>query len=727
MKTVDVIIPIYRGRAELQRCLESLLRHPQQTPHQLILIDDASPEPEMKAYLGGLQQAHPGILVLENPANLGFVGTVNRGMALHGERDLVLLNSDTEVANDWLDRLVACAYAGERVGTVTPFSNNATICSFPHNCESNELPAGWDLESLDLVFREVNRGEAVEVPTGVGFCMYIRRDCLREVGLFDEARFGRGYGEENDFCRRAAAAGWRNLLCCDTFVFHEGAVSFTHEKQERVENALRVLDRLYPDYHRLVYEHIAQDPAQPARYRARIELLRRSPRHRVLFVTHHLGGGTAKHLRELAAHLRNEMDTLVIKPVRDGVVSLDLDGGRGIETLLFALPQELPGLVYLLRHIGLSRIHFHHTLGVETSIWGLPAQLGVPCDVTLHDYHFINANPTQTDAKGRFRADPAGQSSNYPLPVPLAQWQANQRPLLEAAERVIAPSGFAVELYRRHFPNARYRVAFHPEWEQQAPYPAVTPTLLGAEERLRVLVFGAISLEKGADLLEAVANLAAEQVRPLEFHLIGYAYRPLDRSVREHGPYDEAGIITQIQALGPHLVWFPALWPETYSYTLSEALMAGTPILAPDLGAFPERLQGRPLTWVRPWDAPPEAWLDCFERIAADLRRAGDRPQSWEGQPGRDEAFYRHQYLADTPPPQAAPAPLDAEWLAGALALSRALAADQRQVGRRERLLVMLVRLRQRRMGRLVSRLIPVALQRRVKRNLSRRPIHELI
>ena len=56
--------------------------------------------------------------------------------------------------------------------------------------------------------------------------MYIRRAALADIGLFDAEAFGRGYGEENDFCLRASARGWRHLLACDTFVYHEGAVSF---------------------------------------------------------------------------------------------------------------------------------------------------------------------------------------------------------------------------------------------------------------------------------------------------------------------------------------------------------------------------------------------------------------------------------------------------------------------------------------------------------------------
>lgn len=114
--------------------MESLLHHHQQTFRQIILIDDdacASPEPEVKAYLRELQRVNAGIAALGNAHNLGFVGTVNRCMALHEKQEVLQLNSDTEVANEWLDRLAACACGGERIGSVTSFSNNATIWSFP--------------------------------------------------------------------------------------------------------------------------------------------------------------------------------------------------------------------------------------------------------------------------------------------------------------------------------------------------------------------------------------------------------------------------------------------------------------------------------------------------------------------------------------------------------------------------------------------------------------------
>jgi hypothetical protein len=121
------------------------------------------------------------------------------------------------------------------------------------------------LAALDRLFATANAGRAVDLPTAVGFCMYIRRACLDRVGLFDAGRFGRGYGEENDFCMRAASAGWRSLLAGDVFVYHEGAVSFSDERAVLTVNAGRTLADLHPDYVHKVREFTARDAASALR------------------------------------------------------------------------------------------------------------------------------------------------------------------------------------------------------------------------------------------------------------------------------------------------------------------------------------------------------------------------------------------------------------------------------------------------------------------------------
>jgi hypothetical protein len=154
---VEIVLPVYGGLDVLGRCLSSLFAAKCRTPWHLTLINDASPQPEVGPWLRELALKHPEVTVLTNARNLGFVGTVNLGMRLAGRRDVVLLNSDTEVANDWLDRLHRAAWAEPRAGTVTPFSNNATICSHPRFCEDNPMPSGHTTASLDRLFARPTR------------------------------------------------------------------------------------------------------------------------------------------------------------------------------------------------------------------------------------------------------------------------------------------------------------------------------------------------------------------------------------------------------------------------------------------------------------------------------------------------------------------------------------------------------------------------------------------
>jgi GT2 family glycosyltransferase len=261
---IDVIIPVYKGLAQTRRCIESVLASRQATPCEIVAVDDASPEADITSYLDALA-AGKRITLVRNERNLGFVQSVNRGMSLHADRDVVLLNSDTEVANDWLDRLCKSAYAYPDVGTVTPFSNNATICSYPFEGWTRGTPGALGIAELDRLFASTNAGRTVDLPTGVGFCMLIRRACLEQIGPFDAERFGRGYGEENDFCLRAAGAGWRSVLAGDVFVYHEGGVSFSGERLELTTNAGKTLMDLYPDYMRKVREYVRNDPAGPLR------------------------------------------------------------------------------------------------------------------------------------------------------------------------------------------------------------------------------------------------------------------------------------------------------------------------------------------------------------------------------------------------------------------------------------------------------------------------------
>ena len=171
----------------------------------------------------------------------------------------------------------SAAYRDARVASVTPFSNNATICSYPRTLASNRLPPGETTASLDLAFAGVNAGRRADIPTAVGFCMAIARRCLDRVGLFDVERYGTGYGEEVDFCMRAARGGFRNVLAGDVFVTHVGEVSFGGAGADRRQKAQATVDALYPEFQQRLAEFIPADPPRMLRRRADLQRLLRTP------------------------------------------------------------------------------------------------------------------------------------------------------------------------------------------------------------------------------------------------------------------------------------------------------------------------------------------------------------------------------------------------------------------------------------------------------------------
>ncbi|MAD95066.1 MAG: hypothetical protein CML33_06175 [Rhodobacteraceae bacterium] len=262
---VGIIIPVYRDLITVQRCLTSVLGTLTQLDAELFLVNDASPEPDLTNYCRGLREEH-GLQLIEHSENRGFVASVNEGITALNGRDVIILNSDTEVPPGWIERLIAAAEACPDAASVTPFSNNATICSYPNFCADNHIPADLDRKAIDQLFAKANSGVTIEIPTGVGFCMFMRRSTIDEIGVFDEQAFGRGYGEENDWCLRASSKGWKHILCADLFVYHAGGVSFGKEATSLQANALAVMSERYPDYQRQIAAFVEVDPIEPARH-----------------------------------------------------------------------------------------------------------------------------------------------------------------------------------------------------------------------------------------------------------------------------------------------------------------------------------------------------------------------------------------------------------------------------------------------------------------------------
>lgn len=368
---MDVILPVYRSLKATRRCLDSVLADDQRPPGRIIVIDDASPEPELSAWLDGMARSGR-IMLIRHARNAGFVASVNAGMREAAPHDVVLLNSDTEVPRGWLSRLAGHAYADPCIGTLSPFSNNASICSYPAPL-GPRLSFGRTLAEIDAACRAANAGRAVPLPVTVGFCMYIRRTCLDETGPFDADTFGRGYDEENDFCLRASAKGWRHLLACDTFVYHQGSVSFASEWRELWLRNSRILLQRYPDYPALVAAHVQADEAGPCRFAATARLVRDAGLPAALVVAHRDLPPRAWRMQELLLTLDAGGATLAM-PAEPAHPTVRLP------------PDRFEELAVLLRSFGVATLRVCRPPAPAPGLERLVAALGLPVVVAEPGY-----------------------------------------------------------------------------------------------------------------------------------------------------------------------------------------------------------------------------------------------------------------------------------------------------------------------------------------------------
>lgn len=657
---LDVIVPVYRGWTETRACLESVMSSQTRTRFELVVIDDASPDARIEAYLERLASARR-ISLLKNDRNHGFVHSANMGMALHFNRDVVLLNSDTEVANDWLDRLRSHAMSDAGVGTITPFSNNATICSYPYEGWPGGIPGSLSLPELDSLFGRILSGRSVEIPTAVGFCMYIRRACLNQVGLFDAETFGRGYGEENDFCMRASEVGWRHVLAADVFVFHVGGVSFSEERFELQRSALAALLAKHPNYLDEIAKFRKKRSIVPLRETldaARIEIgdverghvlteqywqgnSERSMLRTCLHILHGWGGGAARWVADYCSmdtscrnlvlrscsdrnHTGRWIELLEVGAGETAVMRWELAqpiNGTAIEHPQYRSVIEMVCDTFSVGSVVVSSLIGHSLSALET---------GLPTSLVLHDLYpycsavfgFFDGICTSCPSEEIDNCLRANTFNPFWHNTNTEEWirmrEAFLGALVDSSIRIFSPSqsvwnrwvGLVPELIDRKWDLIEHGI-------DSAVFRRIALPEIHGDRKFRVVIPGRLLPHKGLLLVrEVVARLAGE----MEFLLLGCGMYGASFKELEHvqviKDYEQAEFPQRMECFGPDIAVLASVLPESFSYTLSELFAIGLPVAATRLGAFAERIEdGRTGFLVEP-DA--DSMISALRRLDQD-------------------------------------------------------------------------------------------------------------
>ena len=236
---VTVILPVYNSPWLAEQAFFSAIHTKNITPFKMAVHDDGS-DSFTKSRLTRITDCSSDRTELYTlQKNIGFIKTVNSALQKCPTRYALILNSDVVLGDYWLDNMVATAESDERIATVNPLTNRASQIETP-------LPPGVNFLEVNRYLQKYPAG-ALDVVTGVGFCMLLRMKALHDVGFLDEI-FGAGYCEESDLCMRLTTNGWRTVVAPNVYAYHKGSGSFTHRRERYLHNRRIFDDRWQWEY-----------------------------------------------------------------------------------------------------------------------------------------------------------------------------------------------------------------------------------------------------------------------------------------------------------------------------------------------------------------------------------------------------------------------------------------------------------------------------------------------
>ncbi len=595
---IDIIIPLFNSIDFFRSCIESVLAYNKPENINIYIIDDCSTETEIADYLADLEGRQiPNLTIIRNEHNYGFVKNANRGMSISNKNDVILLNTDTIVTKEWFKKLRKAAYSGSKIATVTPLTNNATLTSIPIPFTNNQLAEGMSAEDYNKIVQVIEKPGYYEMPTGNGFCMYITRAAIKEVGLFDEQKFGKGYGEEVDFCLRAKKKGYKNIVADDTYIQHVGSASFSIKtRAEKVQKATKIINKEYPKYSWDVFSFAYDNPLKSRCEQVKIleKLYPYKDRLKVMIYKHyeHSTAGTGVYTKQLINSESEDKIFFLIYPVSDEKFALQvyvdkqciLDGFIG---------GQKDGLNDLCKQLNIDILHINYL----TKEWKLSEveKLDLYKIITIHDYSpFVSNNPflvkPHTATLDRF----AKNLVHYFEYEPSIKEKIVD--IYEKFDKVIYLSGYMQEQVSRICDNNKLIDSKTVVSSPETPGFEKVDLKKGGKQGLAYL--GSIAEHKGIlDYLEIVSDPKVRaKYNPVIVGGADKLPRPLMRNpklfltywllTRKVGQYKKDDLPDIFQRYNIDTVIIPSVCAETYSYTLSEASTLVDKVLVNDAGAL---------------------------------------------------------------------------------------------------------------------------------------------
>ena len=600
---IDILLLIDGTLEDIKQCISSIQAHTDLSNNRLVIISNQNIDENIKKFLDSLVQ--DGIYKFEEEKAFDIISIFSRQRSITEKNDVILLDSNTIVTSNWIEKLRTCAYNAEEIGIVSPLTNlllgfgNDDHYSFLENFNIDEYNT-W-LENISLCQYPV-------VPTANFGCTFIKKELLDDVITEKLIRAKERLENIEEFCKIVVQLGYTHVLCDNCFIYCNKTSRFPMIDSNAIEKWNNTLSKKNIElYKQLNYWNGKKNIF----YLVQADF-REGCSNNI--------GGTQLHVKDLVVELKKEFNVFVA--ARDGeflrVTAYIEEKNITFSFHIGAIPEYF---VYrskklnelfnnLLIAFRINLVHVHHTMGLTLELYYSAKKMNIPVYTTLHDYYFIcptlrlldennksciGINDTERCSKCLKKYLNIDVRLNF-----VEKWRAEYKKVLEISEKIFIPSKSATKIVLQYYPEVKDKI--------QIISHGINPHLFYKNsckepynhKQLHIAFVGGISEVKGSALIYKIITQNKNLFEWFIFGGIGSVelYQLKQENLTKTGWYKKEELKALLQQYEIDIVCLLSIVEETYCYTLSEVVACGVPVIATDIGALGERVKEMGCGWL---------------------------------------------------------------------------------------------------------------------------------
>ncbi len=341
----------------------------------------------------------------------------------------------------------------------------------------------------------------------------------------------------------------------------------------------------------------------------------------ILIFSHNKGGGTDRCVKDMAINWKEKGIRVFIARPLGNFIRVNCNFDENI-TFEFKVPENYREFLDFCLYLNIGIIHYHHFIGYNDYIMNMPQDLKCPYSVTLHDYFVIcpQINLTNDDVycnePGDLLCNECLAKKNQFKVKSINEWRKYWHTFLKNAIKITVPSCDVKKRLSVYFPDLKIYIVENIETHLplELYYSCPKPPSI-----LKIVILGSISKIKGADFLYECANYSQKYDLPISYKVIGSIYNKrkgvFNNKLYISGAYSDYLLRNILEREDIDLFFFPGKIPETFSYTLSWAILSKVPCVAFDIGAIAERIKKYDIGWCLSLQSEPVEVNNFFLKL----------------------------------------------------------------------------------------------------------------